>query len=167
MAPELPRRAPRSAALMGLVFLALTGALVPAGCGGVHHAGRGSPAEEVDGHTRATVEADWDDVRAALTLAAGKAEVAVESTTRTPTLFTAELRTIGSAPGRLTVSRAAGDGAGAGAEGGAEPRPELLTITCRIGRFRGEDDIRRERRLVGVMAARLRDLAGRDYAPLR
>jgi len=95
--------------------------------------------------------ADWDDVDAAVEVSVKKAEVALDGPPRrSPGRTVYRLRTVSDEPGELSVERG---------EGG------LVTVSAKIGRF-GEDKDR-EARLVSAVARRLKDLRGKDHAPLK
>jgi hypothetical protein len=104
------------------------------------------------------IEADWNDIEGSVAVGIGQAEVASEGFTTTPDSYIYSLRSVGAIPGTLTISRAPGS---------PDDRPIPLTLSCRFGHFRDEADRQRERRVLEKVAARLRDLAGRDYAPIR
>lgn len=83
-------------------------------------------------------------------IGAERAEMALVSTDKPGTERMAfELVTVGGEPVRLTAARA-GEG--------------RVVLEARVGRF---GDPARERRLLSAVAARLRALFGRDYAPVR
>lgn len=96
------------------------------------------------------VEGDFDDVPAAVYAASMAAQtVDVSASHPEPDRWEHELLTVDGAPGFLRVLK----------------RPDgLIEMTCRIGRF---GDPERERHYVAAIAARLEELHGRDYAPLR
>lgn len=100
--------------------------------------------------SRAEIPGDWDDVEAAVIIGAERAEMALVSTDdQDPERLAFDLVTVGGEPVRLTAARA-GEG--------------RIALEARVGRF---GDPARERRLLSAVAARLRALFGRDYAPVR
>lgn len=107
--------------------------------------------------TTTRVEADWDDVYAATVAAAGKTESVVLSTrTPSPNELVVELQTIRDEPVEVTarmVGRPASDG-------GSVP----IDITCRYGLL---GDAGEQRRMLDAISARLVDLRGVDYRPVR
>ncbi|MBX3359210.1 MAG: hypothetical protein KF745_12375 [Phycisphaeraceae bacterium] len=111
------------------------------------------------------VEADWYDLDAALLVTAPSIEAAVEAASEpdtNPRLFS--LRTIAGEPATLEIT----------AEPGPEPLPfprapadsippVTMTMRCTVGLM---GDPAREKKLLEALAARLRELRGRDFAPL-
>lgn len=114
---------------------------------------------------RALTTGDWDDVDAAVDAAISKkgVEMAVlssrdeEGGTRVY-----ELTTIGDEPARLVVHRKLNESATGVRHG--RGAPEAMSLEAWVGRFGDRD---RERALIAEVRARLGDLAGVDYAPLR
>jgi hypothetical protein len=99
--------------------------------------------------TPAVVVGDFDDVRAAVEVSVGRSEMAVVRVDEsTPGELVFELLTIRDEPSELKARAA---------EGG------MVELSARIGRF---GDERRERRLIGDVVERLRQLHGREVAPL-
>jgi hypothetical protein len=139
--------------VVGAVLLALAACAAPG-----RSPGLSAPVRELGDASRIVVEADWNDVEGSVAVALGQAEVASEGSTIAPDSYTYALRSVGAIPGTLTITRAPGAG---------DDRPAPITLTCRFGHFRTGADRQREQRGLGRVAARLRDLAGRDYAPLR
>lgn len=93
---------------------------------------------------------DWDDVEAAVIIGAEQAEMALISTEAgEPGRLAFDLVTVGGEPVVLTALR--GDGS-------------AIVLQSRAGRF-GDHD--KERRLMSAVAARLRALHGREFAPVR
>jgi hypothetical protein len=102
--------------------------------------------------SRAKLRGDWDDLEAAVLVAAGKAEMAVLMVgTSGPSEFRAELTTTTDETAKLTVIRGADD-------------PDRLDAACRVGHF-GDAEV--ERRLIGHLSRRLAQLHGREWAPVR
>ncbi|MEX2218169.1 MAG: hypothetical protein WD749_05360 [Phycisphaerales bacterium] len=131
------------------------------GCGGAGSAGLGAGSLALEpapgGGTTTVVEADWNDVYAAALIALPQieaAELAVEAQdSRTVVRF----KTIHEREGTLTADRP-------GPPFPPADRPHPFRLTARIG-IDGEPE--REEALLRATAARLRDLAGRDWAPAR
>jgi len=159
LGPELmgydARRALPSPLPPVLVILLIT---LPAGCGsawrgegaGVIEAGQVSPG-------RATLTADWNDLDAAADVAAQRTELVVLRTTSPdPCTRRYDLLSVSGEPGTLIVTRPHP------CDGPGESIP--LTIEATIGRF---GDPRRERILLNAFTARLADLHGVDFAPIR
>lgn len=97
-----------------------------------------------------TVLADWDDVDAAVEVAVKSAEVALDGPPRrSRSRMVYSLRTVSDEPGELVVERAGG---------------EVLTVSATIGRFGGDKE--REARLVGAVVRRLKQLRGKEWAPV-
>jgi hypothetical protein len=135
-----------------LVHTGLAAALAVASCVGSDgtRAVAGRAATEPRPPTVRSVTGDWDDVEAAVIVGAAKAEVAILwPPTVEPDRQVYELLGVAGEPGRLEASLA---------EDGS------IVLTCSIGRF---GNPAAESRLVRAVAQRLRDLHGRDYAPLR
>jgi hypothetical protein len=119
--------------------------------------------------TQATAMADWDDIEAAMDVAISKLEMAVEarpsreelrSDQRGAECVEYKLVTIRDEPARVLFCRnkklAWSDGSAAG--------PEPITILVRVGRW---GDSAREEELLKAIRARLNDLKGVDWAPIR
>lgn len=114
---------------------------------------------------RAFTTGDWDDVDAAVVDAVSKkgVEMAVVAS-HDPEAGTRvyELTTVGDEPARLVVRRkVAGVSPGARHGRGA---PEAIGLEAWVGRF---GDRERERALIAAVRARLGDLSGVDFAPLK
>jgi hypothetical protein len=126
--------------------------MVLSGCAGAGTTGQSGP----DG-TVLTALGDWNDINAAVDVAASAGEVAVLSANPAevnPRVF--QLQSVENQPGRLTVEAGASEAA-------STPRPVAMTLRCRIGHF---GDPEREARVLEALAERLDDLAGVDYHPL-
>ncbi len=153
--PEFMRRQPvPTPSRHFLFFLCL---VFPAWC--IPLAGCAAPADTLqararDAHERAGAttlpgRADWNDIDAAVDLAASKNEMAVEgSASPNDDTRVYHLRTVGDEPTWVTVRRI--DDAGG------------VEITVSVGRFGSRDQ---ERSLAETIRARLQTLRGRDYAP--
>lgn len=97
--------------------------------------------------TTGSMVGDFDDIDAAVRVAATKAEVAVVSSRAlSQDAIEYELVTLTGEPGRLRVER----------------RNDNLQAECSIGRF---GDPERENRLLEALRSRLRDLYGVEWAP--
>jgi hypothetical protein len=137
-----------------LLAVALTMGLsgvLGAGCQGTHSLlgnDLGRPSQKV--------RADWDDVEAAVLASTAAGEVAVITALRQETRWTFDLKTILGERGQLVVTLEAGSAQ-------ARDGSALIGVQASLGR-RGDSD--RERRLVRAVVERLRELAGRDTAPL-
>jgi hypothetical protein len=115
-------------------------------------------ADDFGDQSQLVIMADWDDVEGSVAVALGQAEVASDGLETSEDSYTYRLRSVGAIPGTLWITRAPG----------APPdKPIPVTLRCRFGHFRDAADRQRERRVIDRVAARLRDLAGRDYAPIR
>lgn len=100
--------------------------------------------------TRATVRGDWNDAEAAAIVAAGQNELAILMVApQGDAMLVVDMTTVGDDPVRLTARRA---------------DPDTIELEARVGRF---GDPVRERALLQSVAKRLRDLSGRDWAPVR
>jgi hypothetical protein len=143
---------------MGIALSA--GAGVPlGGCGSsAPLLGPASAARDTGEASQLVIHADWNDVEGSVQVAIGQAEVATEGLEATPDSYTYSLRSVGAVPGTLTITRE---------PGAPDDKPIPVTLTCRFGHFRDKADRAREQRVLEKVAARLRDLAGRDYAPVR
>ncbi|MCC6678679.1 MAG: hypothetical protein IT436_16220 [Phycisphaerales bacterium] len=140
-------------ALLTLPFAALAIASIAAGCGSTP-----APAPRADATatspTSITVRGDWDDVGPALEVALSRAQMAILTQTENgPDRLRYDLLTIASDPATLTATRAPGAG------------NDLIDIQleARVGHF---GDPQRELDLLTPLAARLRQLAGKDFAPV-
>lgn len=99
------------------------------------------------------VTADWNDIDAAVSAASESAEVAVlQRTTPSDATVRFELTSIGDEPGWLVARRI-----------GREGTSDVIELSASIGLF---PDRERELVLIAGVSARLRRLAGVDYAPL-
>lgn len=110
-----------------------------------------------------TADGDWDDLDAAIEAACAKTEHALvrrvafqlqpAEVIDIPTRRRAyDLVTVGGEPTHVTfVARQTGD-------------PTPIEITAKVGRF---GDAAREDTLLKVISARLTDLKGKDFAPMR
>lgn len=97
-----------------------------------------------------TVRGDWDDAEAAAIVAAGQNELAILMVApEGDATLVVDLTTVQDEPVRLTARHA---------------EPGMIEMEARVSRF---GDPGRERALLRSMAKRLRDLAGRDWAPKR
>ena len=96
------------------------------------------------------VAGDFDDVESAVYAASMAAQtVDIAATQPSPDRWEHKLLTVDGSPGTLSIQQ----------------RPDgLIQLTCRIGRF---GDPEREQHYVAAIAARLEELRGRDYAPLK
>jgi hypothetical protein len=109
-----------------------------------------NPGAPLESPACAVVAGDWDDVEAAVIAAASRAEVALTKTDRTaPDRFEFSFATLGGGPATMSAALRV-DG--------------LIRLEARIGRL-GEPQ--QERRLIAATAARLRELKGKTYAPIR
>jgi hypothetical protein len=107
------------------------------------------------------VRGDWDDLDAAVEVAASKVEMSVLSSTdpsSNPRVF--RLVTVTDEPGRLTVRRSPPTRP----PGASPPAPELFQVEASVGRF---GDPQREQALIDAFRRRLEALAGVDFAPLK
>lgn len=121
-----------------------------AGCASVGPAGFSTTPDESP--SRATLLGDWNDLEAALIVAASKAEMAVMLVSAAgESEFRAQLTTVTDEKVSLAVSRVVNE-------------PERLEASCRVGHF---GDAEAERRLLGHLARRLAQLRGREWAPVR
>lgn len=99
--------------------------------------------------------ADWDDVDAAVYVAASKVEMAIlERQDVGPDTAIYSLMTVRDEPVTLRIERKPPPSAGGGG----------VAMTCIVGRF---GDRAREEALMGGVGQRLEDLHGKDYAPVR
>lgn len=104
---------------------------------------------------------DWDDVDNAVSVAANKTEMAVvESRGEDGAVREYDLLTAADEPARVRVRRI---GAAARAAG-APASPGEFQVEANVGRF-GNPAV--ERALIDHITARLHDLTGVDYAPVR
>ena len=104
---------------------------------------------------------DWDDVEASVIVGAMAIEAAIESRSDDgPMRRVFKLRLIQGRPATLTASRATPPPTD---ELAGEP-PVAITLQAVVGRF---GDHERERRLLQAVAARLEDLRGVEFAPIR
>jgi hypothetical protein len=108
------------------------------------------PGEPGRSPTAGVVAGDFDDVESAMyaaTVAAEVVDIGISHPSADQVRF--ELTTLESAPGWMTATL----------------RPDgLIELRSRIGRF---GDVKRERRLIAAVAARLEELRGRLAAPVR
>lgn len=113
------------------------------------------------GWTAAVLRGDWDDLRAAVLHAASRNELAlVRADEPEPGVQRFELLSIREERVEL-VARLAGSAA---AETGAAPGPVAIEAAAFFHPFGDEP---RQRRLLGEMRGRLRDLAGVAFHPAR
>jgi hypothetical protein len=102
----------------------------------------------------AEMTGDWDDVDAAVDAGGAKAEMAIVSITATgPNGRAYELRSIRDEPVWLVVDRL----------GQAGPGPIRMSMRCTVGRFGNPEA---QRRLLGAVERRLRELIGDRYVPV-
>jgi len=107
--------------------------------------------------TTIRVNADWDDVYAATVTAAGQAEsVILTAQSNAAGELILELETIRDEPVEVTA-RIAGEPS---TPGGSVP----IDLTCRYGRL---GDAREQQEMLAAISARLADLKGVDYRPIR
>lgn len=117
------------------------------GCGSLPQADFGTSAEASP--STAVVRGDWNDLDAALLVAASEAEMAVVSSEGDDSAFSAELTTPRDDRVTVWVTRQAAD---------------RFEVRVRAGLF---GDPESERRLVGAFSRRLEQLHGREWAPVR
>jgi hypothetical protein len=103
--------------------------------------------------TAATVVGDWDDVEAAAAIGTGEAEVSILTTERDEREIRFSLRTVGGEGGELVAARE---------EGASVGGSERIRLSARITTF---GDRAAEAHLIDRVAARLRRLAGVEWAP--
>lgn len=109
---------------------------------------------------RESAVGDWDKVDASVAVGVSKVEMAVVSQRDSaPNERVYELVTSTDEPARLTVRRTDGAGAAARASG-----PQVIDLFAQVGRFGNAE---REKALIRAVRARLGDLAGVDFAPIR
>lgn len=142
----------RHAAHAGRLAIPLACLVLLAGCSGGD--ARAIP-EPLPNAAATQTQADWDDVRAAVTAALGKSElVLVRLDTPEPDQLAYTLRTSRDEPASLTVRRL---------DPADSPDPVHLALTCSVGRF-GDAD--REREFLALVAERLEQLKGVEVAPI-
>jgi hypothetical protein len=121
-----------------------------------------------------TVLADWDDVEPAAFHALTAGECAILTTERpNPQTVVFTLRSIVDDEGTLRFDRPVAAGASTPSSSAADARsagaaalpPESITVTAFLGTASSRDAVR-EGRLIAAAIARLRELAGRAWAPI-
>jgi hypothetical protein len=109
------------------------------------------------GPTRLEVVADWDDLDAAMVVAAANNQCAILGVRRPgPDEVEFEVRTIRDEPVTVSARRL----------GAADnpPRAEPIELVCEYGRF---GDAAQQERILEAMRERLADLRGVDYRKVR
>lgn len=135
-----------------LACIWFVGWLIP-GCGGPSPL-PDVPVEVADGVSSITVNADWDDVDAAMIIATRRVEAAVTRTTEvSPTHRRYFVTHVSGEVGEVNVTRA----------DAMRGEQVDLRATCRIGRLHEPE---RDRTLLRALAARLAALRGVEFAPL-
>ena len=99
------------------------------------------------------VIAEWDDVPAAVETASSQAEMALEATHRTDERMEFTIRLIGGERATLVAVRT-GESSGV--------TSSTIRLIAKVGAFGAQDA---ERRLLGYVVARLRQLHGVEWAP--
>lgn len=149
---------PRWGPVQGRSFVCLAlvwylGALLT-GCAGPSAALPRVPVEVVDGVSSIQINADWDDVDAAMIVAAQHVEATVTRASEvSPTHRRYVVTHVSGEVGEVNVTRA----------DAARDEQVDLRAMCRIGRIHEPE---RDRALLQALAARLTALRGVEFAPL-
>lgn len=139
--------------LVYLVFAWVLWGALP-GCGGRARSLPPIPVTTVDGLPSIRINADWDDVDAAMIVASQYVEATVTRTTlMSPTHRRYVVTHVSGEAGEVNVTRA---------DAARDEQVDLLA-TCRIGRL---NEPERDRALLRALAARLAALRGVEFAPL-
>ena len=143
----------------GLRALALTAAAIGLGVGAA--GGCAFPRPGVGAHGVAAnpleVLADWDDLNAAMAVAAERTEMAVvraSDPTGDGLTRRFELRTVAAETVEVIVTRSEAD----------TDQPQAIVVRAKVGRF---GDPEREAALLGALRRRLEQLRGVDFSPVR
>lgn len=149
------RRDPDLALLLTLLLAPLLFTLV--GCAGTPAPLPDVPVQRVGGWTTGAVVGDWNDVEPAVRVGVEQGEAAIERITPTAdaTTLTFDLRTHLDEDARVRVTRELG--------GHANGERITLRIACRIEPF---GDAAREERFIELIARRLTQLTGVEFAPI-